>query len=181
MTTVGELPSDEQAVLEVLSGSPMLWLTEVANWSKRTINPPRQPMYDRFPGIRRSGVYVIRDIEGPPELYYVGVVDKDPLDGKETNVRADGIIGRLSTHRNMDGSPVLQRWWDFTNPNDPLPAPLSNESRDRVRAVATRRVSVTFCACRPDIVRTIERGIIDHGLPPDRVRPILNSPHWSTR
>jgi hypothetical protein len=175
-------PPEWQSVIDALSGPSMLWLVDVQNHTKAALKP-RQAMYDQLPGIRRKGVYIVRDLEGPPGLFYVGMVRKDPFDGCASNPKADGIIGRLSTHRNMHGaeSKVLRRWWDYTHPHDPLPAKITTDLRLRVWSAAKGRIGASFCPWLPGGEGEIEAFLIRQGVPGSDAPPLLNDQNWSRR
>jgi hypothetical protein len=73
------------------------------------------------------------------------------------------------------GQDRAMRWWGYTHPSDPLPAKLPIPLWDQVRSIAAHRVLATVCACQPEIVRQIERQVINYGLPTTGIRPILDS------
>lgn len=174
MPTYSEPPHGAYAVLDDLSGRATFWLREVPNHG-----PRRKPFYDQYPGIRRTGVYLIRDIDGPLELYYVGKVVQDPFSTGVTNPNADGIIGRLSGHQNMSGSNVLVRWYQFLHPDVVVPQKvLAGELRDRIRAAAAPRMIASYGSCPPELATAVEQHIIRYGLPDHAIPPILNSPNW---
>jgi hypothetical protein len=164
----------ELAVLRALDDDGALWLRDVPNKG-----PRRQPLYDQHLGIRGTGVYMIRDIEGEPDIFYVGKVVQDRLDPTTTNPNADGIIGRLSGHQNLSGSNVLARWYQHIHPELDIPLKVAAGAlRDRIRVEAAPRMRVTYCACPAEIASRVESRVIARGLPRDSVVPILNSPNW---
>lgn len=172
MPTEIELPSDADAILAVLAGDGMLWLSEVPNKVLR-----REPLYARFPNVRKTGVYVIRDVLRQPGLFYAGKVVQDP-ETDTINRNADGIIGRLSGHQNMVGSNVLARWFQYVHPEVPIPTKVRAGSlRDRIRTEAADRLRVSYIACPPHTANRIESHVIKRGLPGEGIAPILNSPN----
>jgi hypothetical protein len=115
--------------MRALADDGCLWLSEVPNRGPRRI-----PLYEKYPGIRGTGMYLIRDIQGPPNVFCVGKVVQDPRDAATTNPNADGIIGRLSGHQNMSGSNVLARWYQHAHPEVQVPMKvLAGELRDLIR------------------------------------------------
>lgn len=80
MISNDELPHHANRILDALSSGPMLWLRDIPNRGTR-----RRALYERFPGIRSTGVYLIRDVQGPPGLFYVGKVIQDPEDPDTVN------------------------------------------------------------------------------------------------
>ena len=83
-----ELPPDISPAFDVLSGEAMFSLSEIPN------KPYRQRMYTRFPDIRRTGVYLIRDVQAGPELFYVGIVVGDPVDPEtRTPIGTGSLVG----------------------------------------------------------------------------------------
>lgn len=180
---IGAMPPNSEAttaeqVLAALAHDGQLWLAEVPN-----PGPRRQPLYDRHAGIRRTGVYVIRDLQGPTELFYVGKVVKEPDEPGTTNPNADGIIGRLSGHQNMEGSDVLARWWMYTHPGVELPGGVgAGAMRDQIRAAAAGRMRACYCACSAELASAVQAEVIRSGLPGrGMAAPVLNSPNWRRR
>lgn len=171
-----ELPPGADAVLWALAGDGMLRLSEVPN-----NGPRRQHLYAKFPDIRKTGVYVIRDALRQPGLFYVGKVVQDPTTDT-INPNADGIIGRLSG-QNMAGSPVLARWSSTStlrfrsHPNSAW-VPCAIVSGPRQRIVYESRMS--HARRTPHAANRIESYVIKRGLPGDGVPPILNSPNWKS-
>jgi hypothetical protein len=169
-----EIPPASRHVFETLSGAGDLWLWEVPN-----NGPRRRRLYDRFAGIRRTGVYLIRDVGGAQNVFYVGKVVQDPLDPMTINPNADGIIGRLSGHQNMSGSNVLARWYQLAHPDVQVPKKvMAGALRDRIQTEAAPRMRVAYCTCPPALATVVERHVIRYGPPDAGVPPLLNSPNW---
>ena len=78
-------------------------------------------------------------------------------------------------------SHALERWWDYTHPDDPMPEIVTADWKDRVRAAARGRLGVTFGVWRQPGVKAIEDHVIAYGLPCDDALPILNDANWKYR
>jgi hypothetical protein len=77
-------------------------------------------------------------------------------------------------------SHVLQRWWDYTHPDDLLPEVITADWKDRVRAASLGRIGVTFGVWSQPGVQAIEDHVIDYGLPGSDVVPLLNDQNWNS-